>query len=136
MKHKNAIFVLRLALLLASLLVLTACTSHSTTRSVSNTTRTLENASGTETFTLDVGSVANSVDIRIHCNLTSGSMRWTLTDPQNNVQWEGTATHKEDVSRQFQTIAGEWVLDITTESADGKYSVEWEAIGTQLGSKQ
>jgi len=75
------------------------------------------------------------VDIQIRCNLTSGSIHWTLTDPQGDMRWEGTATRKEQESRCFQTIAGEWVLDVTAESANGKYSLEWEAIGTQLGSK-
>jgi len=135
MKHKHAMPGLNLILVLATLLALTACVSRSTTRSVSNTTRTLKNTSETETFALDVSPLADSVDIQIRCNLTSGSIHWTLTDPQGDMRWEGTATRKEQESRRFQTIAGEWVLDVTAESANGKYSLEWEAIGTQLGSK-
>jgi uncharacterized lipoprotein YajG len=136
MKHRHVILNLSLILVLASLLLLTACVSRSTARSVSNVTRTLNDASDTETFTLDVSPVADSVDLQMRCNLTSGTVHWTLTDPQGDVRWEETGTRKEQASRHFQTIAGEWVLDVTTETANGKYSMEWEAIGTELGSKR
>ena len=136
MKHRHVILNLSLILVLASLLLLTACVSRSTARSVSNVTRTLNDASDTETFTLDVSPVADSVDLQMRCNLTSGTVHWTLTDPQGDVRWEETGTRKEQASRQFRTIAGEWTLDVTAESANGKYSVEWEAIGTNLGRKR
>lgn len=134
MKRKHV--VLGLIFVLASLWLLTACVSHSTTRSVSNVSRTLDNSTDVETFTLDVKPLADSVDLQMHYNLTGGSVTWTLTDPQGTVQWEGTAMRDEQLSRHFGTIAGEWMLDITAESADGKYSMEWEAIGTELGPKR
>ena len=134
MKQRNS--VLSLVFVLTALLLLTACASRSTTRSVSKVSRTLDNSTDTETFTLDVKSLADSVDLQMRYNLKGGSVTWTLTDPQGDVQWEGTATHNEHLSRHFDTVAGEWMLDITAESADGKYSMEWEAIGTELGSKR
>lgn len=132
MKHK--LFTVILAFVL--LLTFSACVSRSTTRSISNTTRTLRQTSKTETLTLDVSAVADSVSLEMFFDVDGGTVQWMLTDPDGEVRWEGTAARTVKESRRFDTIAGEWLLDVTAASASGKYSVRWEANGNQMGRKR
>jgi hypothetical protein len=58
-----------------------------------------------------------------------GSVSWTFIDPEGEVQWEGSyfEVGKFDEARDFNTVQGEWQLEVDVQDGRGAYENCWMA---------
>ena len=101
-------------------------------RSVSRTSASFADLNDTRVLELEVRPDKTRIDLQARVQLDDGSMRWTLTDPQGRLLWEGGAGYSAAVQRRtirdqqrFEAIAGTWRLEIEFRDASGEYEIEW-----------
>ena len=95
----------------------------------SSITKTFSGDTGQQIETLAVPDGAKVVDLRIKSDLRSGTMSWELVDPAGDIRWEESLTGATIFfeSRRFDSVTGEWRLQIDLAGATGSYDISWEA---------
>lgn len=99
--------------------------SKSEHRSRGNFTRETE----TKVDTLEVKPDMTTIKLDVYAKLSSGSIKFLLTDPDGEVQWEEeiAAPDRYKEVHGFDPVVGDWTLELTLEDATGNYDVQWSA---------
>jgi hypothetical protein len=83
----------------------------------------------TKVDTLEVKPDMTTIKLDVYAELSSGSIKFLLADPNGEVIWEeeitGPDRYKE--THKFDPVVGDWTLDLTLEDATGGYDIQWSA---------
>lgn len=74
-----------------------------------------------------VATDAGTVSLRLMLIPQVGMMRWSVHDPRGELRWEGTVQEGQEFeeTRQFEAIAGRWLLRMSLLGGGGLYSYCW-----------
>jgi hypothetical protein len=78
---------------------------------------------------LEVKPDMTTIKLDVYADLSSGSIKFLLTDPNGVVCWEeeiaGPDRYKE--THKFDPVVGDWTLEVALEDATGGYDIRWSA---------
>jgi hypothetical protein len=83
----------------------------------------------TKVDTLEVKPDMMTIKLDVYADLSSGSIKFLLSDPNGVVCWEeeitGSDRYKE--THKFDPVVGDWTLEVAFGDATGSYDIWWLA---------
>jgi hypothetical protein len=85
-----------------------------------------------------VESDQGTIALRLYLRSQVGVMRWSVRDPAGQVRWEGMVPEDQllEETRQFEAIAGRWLLQMGLQGGGGLYAYCWTAGGEQAAGSR
>lgn len=82
---------------------------------------------GTVRYEYRVGRAAPAVWLRLRVEVASGTIHWTVTDPEGVIRWADVATGgvHVDETREMSPVPGLWLLKLELSDASGYYGLHW-----------
>jgi hypothetical protein len=83
----------------------------------------------TKSLTYEMHAGTQKIEIEFEALIDDGALAWKLTDPEGVLRWEDeiAARHCAKDDRSFDTLEGEWVMNLDLEKFTGKFEVCWKA---------
>lgn len=119
-------FILCIVILCLAILCVFTIIGCNKTYSVSGQGTFTQNNNAAGTFTYNVTSNISTVKVYIKMKTSKGTLNWSVKDPQGNIRWQqnldGTKNFNE--TKTFTPIKGLWVLQVSSQKAEGKYDIK------------
>ena len=82
---------------------------------------------GSVQYEYRVGRAAPAVWLRLRVEVASGTIRWTVTDPEGVIRWADAALGgiHVDETRELSPVVGVWQLRLDLNEASGYYGLNW-----------
>jgi hypothetical protein len=126
MKHNEVFSTFILIAIVA--MILAACAAFRDTSTV-RSRWCLTDRTETKSLTYEMRAGMQKIEIEFEALIDNGSLAWKLTDPKGVLRWEDeiAAVRCAKDDRSFDTLEGEWAMDLDLEKFTGKFEVCWKA---------